>query len=107
LAAALADNTATLTAIGNDFGFDRVFARQVRAFATGAMSLSASRPAAHRRTCWRASQRLRAGVGNDRHHRTARRPAGELCDHWNRRPDQEARCSSCTICELVGTTVAG
>ncbi len=31
-ALALADNTAALTAIGNDFGFDQVFARQVRAF---------------------------------------------------------------------------
>ena len=31
-ATALADNTAALTAIGNDFGFDQVFARQVRAF---------------------------------------------------------------------------
>jgi D-sedoheptulose 7-phosphate isomerase len=31
-ALALADNTAALTAIGNDFGFDEVFARQVRAF---------------------------------------------------------------------------
>src|SRR5437667_1723417 len=31
-ALALADNTASLTAIGNDFGFEQVFARQVRAF---------------------------------------------------------------------------
>ncbi|MDX6519554.1 MAG: D-sedoheptulose 7-phosphate isomerase [Gaiellales bacterium] len=31
-ALALADNTAALTAIGNDFGFEEVFARQVRAF---------------------------------------------------------------------------
>jgi D-sedoheptulose 7-phosphate isomerase len=31
-ALALADNTAALTAIGNDFGFDEVFARQLRAF---------------------------------------------------------------------------
>jgi D-sedoheptulose 7-phosphate isomerase len=31
-ALALAENTAALTAIGNDFGFEQVFARQVRAF---------------------------------------------------------------------------
>jgi D-sedoheptulose 7-phosphate isomerase len=31
-ALALADSTASLTAIGNDFGFDQVFARQVAAF---------------------------------------------------------------------------
>jgi D-sedoheptulose 7-phosphate isomerase len=31
-ALALADNTAAVTAIGNDFGFDEVFARQLRAF---------------------------------------------------------------------------
>ena len=28
----MVDNTASLTAIGNDFGFEQVFARQVRAF---------------------------------------------------------------------------
>jgi D-sedoheptulose 7-phosphate isomerase len=32
-ALALADNTAAVTAIANDYGFDQVFARQVRAFA--------------------------------------------------------------------------
>src|SRR5512133_1585933 len=31
-ALALADNTAAVTAIANDYGFDRVFARQVHAF---------------------------------------------------------------------------
>jgi D-sedoheptulose 7-phosphate isomerase len=31
-ALALADNTAAVTAIANDYGFDQVFARQVRAF---------------------------------------------------------------------------
>jgi D-sedoheptulose 7-phosphate isomerase len=32
-AMALTTNTSTLTAIGNDYSFDRVFARQVEAFA--------------------------------------------------------------------------
>ena len=35
-AVALDANTSALTAIGNDYGFDRVFARQVEAFATEA-----------------------------------------------------------------------
>jgi D-sedoheptulose 7-phosphate isomerase len=44
-ALALADNTAAVTAIANDFGFDRVFARQVDAFGDGdgaAIALSTS-----------------------------------------------------------------
>jgi len=44
-ALALADNTAAVTAIANDFGFDRVFARQVHAFGNGdgaAIALSTS-----------------------------------------------------------------
>jgi D-sedoheptulose 7-phosphate isomerase len=44
-ALALADNTAAVTAIANDYGFDQVFARQVRAFAGdggAAMALSTS-----------------------------------------------------------------
>src|SRR6476646_876468 len=44
-ALALADNTAAVTAIANDYGFDRVFARQVHAFGNGdgaAIALSTS-----------------------------------------------------------------
>lgn len=44
-ALALADNTAAVTAIANDYGFDRVFARQVHAFGKGggaAIALSTS-----------------------------------------------------------------
>ena len=44
-ALALADNPAAVTAIANDFGFDRVFARQVHAFGNGdgaAIALSTS-----------------------------------------------------------------
>jgi D-sedoheptulose 7-phosphate isomerase len=44
-ALALADNTASVTAIANDYGFDQVFARQVRAFGSeggAAIALSTS-----------------------------------------------------------------
>ena len=44
-ALALADNTAAVTAIANDYGFDQVFARQVRAFGSdggAAVALSTS-----------------------------------------------------------------
>ena len=44
-ALALADNTAAVTAIANDYGFDQVFARQVRAFGSeggAAIALSTS-----------------------------------------------------------------
>jgi len=57
-ALALADNTAAVTAIGNDYGFDRVFARQVHAFGNGdgaAFVLNASGTSESRRvsSAWR------------------------------------------------------
>ena len=63
-AAALSCNASALTAIGNDYGFDRIFARQLEARAT---FCSRYRRAETARTCWRpcaarkssASRRLR------------------------------------------------
>ncbi len=49
-ALALSVNTSSITAIGNDYGFDAVFARQVEAWVAREMSPSASRPAAIRPT---------------------------------------------------------
>ena len=49
-AIALTTDTSVLTAIGNDFGFDDLFARQIEACAEPATSRLASRPRATART---------------------------------------------------------
>jgi D-sedoheptulose 7-phosphate isomerase len=60
-ALALADNTAAVTAIANDYGFDQVFARQVRAFAGdggAAIALSTSGASANVLEGLRAAREL-------------------------------------------------
>ena len=56
-AIALTTDSSALTAIANDYGYERVFARQVEALGRPATSRSASAPAGRRRTCWPASPR--------------------------------------------------
>ena len=50
-ALSLATDTSALTALGNDYGYNAVFSRQVQAWATPGTSRSESRPAATHRTC--------------------------------------------------------
>ena len=48
---ALTPDSAVVTAIANDYGYERVFARQVEALDGGEMSRSAFQPAGSRQTC--------------------------------------------------------
>jgi D-sedoheptulose 7-phosphate isomerase len=108
-ALALADNTAALTAIGNDFGFDEVFARQVRAFGREgdvAVGLSTSGGSANvlaGLTTARESGLATVGITG---------PHGDamaaLCDHCIRIPAEQTpqiqegtMLVLHTICELV------
>ena len=52
-AIALTTDSSILTAVANDYGFERVFARQIEALAGQATSPSASALAATPQTCWR------------------------------------------------------
>ena len=74
-ALALTANSSDLTAIGNDYGFERVFARLVRAHGRPATWPSPSRPRAIRRTCSRASPRRARSVSDARPARPGRRQA--------------------------------
>src|SRR5439155_27000289 len=58
-AIALTTDSSILTAVANDYGFERVFARQIEALAGQATSPSASALAATPQTCWRQLNRLR------------------------------------------------
>jgi D-sedoheptulose 7-phosphate isomerase len=108
-ALALADNTASLTAIGNDFGFEQVFARQVRAFGRKgdvAIALSTSGSSANVLTGLAAAREAglaTVGVTGPRGDRLA-----ELCDHCIRIPAEQTpqiqegtMLVLHTICELV------
>jgi len=81
-AVALAENAAAVTAIGNDYGFDQVFARQVRAYGRGggaAIALSTSGSSANVLEGLRASREcglLTVGVTGPRGE-----AMGDLCDH--------------------------
>jgi D-sedoheptulose 7-phosphate isomerase len=81
-AVALAENAAAVTAIGNDYGFDQVFARQVRAFTRAggaAIALSTSGSSANVLEGLRAAREcelLTVGVTGPRGE-----AMGELCDH--------------------------
>ena len=108
-ALALADNTASLTAIGNDFGFEQVFARQVRAFGRKgdvAIALSTSGSSANVLAVLAAAREAglaTVGVTGPRGDRLA-----ELCDHCIRIPAEQTpqiqegtMLVLHTICELV------
>jgi D-sedoheptulose 7-phosphate isomerase len=108
-ALALADNTASLTAIGNDFGFDQVFARQVRAFGREgdvAVGLSTSGASANVLAAMAAAREAglaTIGITGPRGDQLA-----ELCDHCIRIPAEQTpqiqegtMLVLHTICELV------
>jgi D-sedoheptulose 7-phosphate isomerase len=108
-ALALADNTASLTAIGNDFGFDQVFARQVRAFGREgdvAVGLSTSGASANVLAAVAAAREAglaTIGITGPRGDQLA-----ELCDHCIRIPAEQTpqiqegtMLVLHTICELV------
>ncbi|MDX6495118.1 MAG: D-sedoheptulose 7-phosphate isomerase [Gaiellales bacterium] len=108
-ALALADNTASLTAIGNDFGFEQVFARQVRAFGRKgdvAIALSTSGSSANVLAGLAAAREeglATVGVTGPRGDLLA-----ELCDHCIRIPAEQTpqiqegtMLVLHTICELV------
>ena len=108
-AMALADNTASLTAIGNDFGFEQVFARQVLAFGRKgdvAIGLSTSGSSANvlaGLVAAREAGLATVGVTGTRGDRLA-----ELCDHCIRIPAEQTpqiqegtMLVLHTICELV------
>jgi D-sedoheptulose 7-phosphate isomerase len=108
-ALALADNTASLTAIGNDFGFEQVFARQVRAFGRKgdvAIALSTSGSSANVLAGLAAAREAglaTVGVTGPRGDRLA-----DLCDHCIRIPAEQTpqiqegtMLVLHTICELV------
>ena len=115
-ALALADNTAAVTAIANDYGFDQVFARQVRAFAGdggAAIALSTSGASANVLEGLRAAHELGlltigvTGEGGAERMRA-------LCDHLLTIPAEQTpqiqegtMLVLHTICELVEHSLFG
>jgi D-sedoheptulose 7-phosphate isomerase len=115
-ALALADNTAAVTAIANDYGFDQVFARQLRAFAGdggAAIALSTSGASANVLEGLRAARELGlltigvTGEGGAERMRA-------LCDHLLTIPAEQTpqiqegtMLVLHTICELVEHSLFG
>jgi D-sedoheptulose 7-phosphate isomerase len=108
-AIALAENAASVTAIGNDYGFDQVFARQVRAFAGpggAAIGLSTSGASANVHEGLRAAREaglLTIGVTG-----AGGEPMRALCDHLVTIPAEQTpqiqegtMLVLHTLCELV------
>jgi D-sedoheptulose 7-phosphate isomerase len=115
-ALALADNTAAVTALANDYGFDQVFARQVRAFGNdggAAIALSTSGASANVLEGLRAARELgllTIGVTGE----GGAERMGGLCDHLLTIPaDQTPQIQEGTmlvlhtICELVEHSLFG
>jgi D-sedoheptulose 7-phosphate isomerase len=115
-ALALADNTAAVTAIANDYGFDRVFARQVHAFGSAggaAIALSTSGESENVLEGLRAARELgllTIGVTGDGGAQRMR----ALCDHLltiPAVPTQQIQEGTMlvlhTICELVEHSLFG
>ena len=115
-ALALADNTASVTAIANDYGFDQVFARQVRAFGSesgAAIALSTSGASANVLEGLRSARELGlltigvTGQGGAERMRA-------LCDHLLTIPAEQTpqiqegtMLVLHTICELVEHSLFG
>ncbi len=115
-ALALADNTAAVTAIANDYGFEHVFARQVRAFGNdgdAAIALSTSGASANVLEGLRAARELGlltigvTGEGGAERMRA-------LCDHLLTIPAEQTpqiqegtMLVLHTICELVEHSLFG
>jgi D-sedoheptulose 7-phosphate isomerase len=108
-AIALAENAAAVTAIGNDYGFEQVFARQVRAFAGrggAAIGLSTSGTSANVREGLRAAREaglLTIGVTG-----AGGGAMAALCDHLVTIPAEQTpqiqegtMLVLHTLCELV------
>jgi D-sedoheptulose 7-phosphate isomerase len=115
-ALALADNTASVTAIANDYGFDQVFARQVRAFRSeggAAIALSTSGASANvleGLRCARELGLLTIGVTGEGGAERMR----ALCDHLLTIPAEQTpqiqegtMLVLHTICELVEHSLFG
>jgi D-sedoheptulose 7-phosphate isomerase len=108
-AIALADNTAGLTAIGNDYGYPEVFARQMRAFGRPgdvALGLSTSGGSANVLAGLRAARDLGLVTAGITGAGAGRMP--DVCDHCIRVPSDETpqvqegtMLVLHTICELV------
>jgi D-sedoheptulose 7-phosphate isomerase len=108
-AVALADNTASLSAIGNDYGFAEVFARQVRAFGRPgdlALGLSTSGGSANVLAGLRTAREL--GLVTAAVTGASGGSLPELCDHCIRVPSDETphvqegtMLVLHTVCELV------
>jgi D-sedoheptulose 7-phosphate isomerase len=108
-AIALADNTAGFTAIGNDYGYPEVFARQVRAFGRPgdvALGLSTSGGSANVLAGLRAARDLGLVTAGITGAGAGRMP--DVCDHCIRVPSDETpqvqegtMLVLHTICELV------
>ena len=115
-ALALADNTAAVTAIANDYGFDQVFARQVRAFGSeggAAIALSTSGASANVLEGLRSARELgllTIGVTGEGGAERMRAP----CDHLLTIPAEQTpqiqegmMLVLHTICELVEHSLFG
>jgi D-sedoheptulose 7-phosphate isomerase len=115
-ALALADNTAAVTALANDYGFDQVFARQVRAFGNdggAAIALSTSGASANVLEGLRAARELgllTIGVTGE----GGAERMGRLCDHLLTIPAEQTpqiqegtMLVLHTICELVEHSLFG
>ncbi len=107
-AIALTTDTSALTAIGNDYGFEHVFERQVRALGTPRdvfLAISTSGPLAQ-------CDRCAAGGARDRHDHRRASPAAirptwpGLCDFLLQAPSQETAIIQ-QIHIIVGHIVCG
>ena len=103
-AIALADNAAGFTAIGNDYGYGEVFARQMRAFGRpGDVAIGLSTSGGSANVLAGAARGARPRAGHRRRHRPHRAPAGRAVGSLRarslpttRRRSRRARCSRCT-----------
>ena len=85
-AMALTTDASILTAVGNDYGFDRVFARQVEALGRPGDVALASRRAGHRRTSCRRIEAANARGLVTIALTGGRRGGGEAGGHSRQRP---------------------
>jgi D-sedoheptulose 7-phosphate isomerase len=114
-AVALSANSSILTAIGNDFGFEEIYSRQVRALASGGdvvIGISTSgrsrdvlRGVEEARRCGAKTIGLTGSNGGE---------LAEICDHVVRAPSNDVqRIQEChlliihIVCELIERTIIG
>jgi D-sedoheptulose 7-phosphate isomerase len=114
-AVALSSNSSVLTAIGNDFGFEEIYSRQVRALAssgdivvgisTSGRSRDVLRGVEEARRCGAKTIGLTGSNGGE---------LAEICDHVVRAPSNDVqRIQEChlliihIVCELIERTIIG